>query len=209
MALSADLYLDHIKFDRYCEADKVCTLCKVESFEELVERIRRGEPAGEICPHWPRWRQEAFTLAVKAGEILPSIPPLEMPRPGDTGLLELNAPGAEAILLVTGNSELTQSVILAVVSLTASPLRVLFVDTKGHTVDMAMIFKEFTTERILAALEQAGIEPGCCSRLILPGLAKMLAPELAQKLNHPVEAGPVCIAELPLYLGEDWIPAAP
>jgi len=204
MSPDADLYIDRMDLASY-RGGEVCELCKVDSFEELVERIKAGRTAGGLCPHWPEWRRQAFDLAVRAGEVLPSVPSIDVPRPVDAGMLELNHGGPGSPLLVTGNSEFTQAVMLAVLSGATAPIRMLTVDTRGHTVDMAMVFKELTVEKIMAALDEYGaLAQESKPRLILPGLAASLADRLAGAIEATVEVGPVCAAEIPLYLGEAW-----
>jgi hypothetical protein len=206
MSRNADLYLNRIEYDRYTPGES-CDICRAGSLEELLERLRRGDRPTGPCAHWPAGRQAAFCSALTAEEVLPPVPALELPRPVEPGLLEINPPAGGSPLLVTGNSEFTQAVLLAVLSRTASPLRLLFTDTNGHTVDMAMVFQALTAERVWAAVERAKIGPGEPSRVVLPGLARQLAPAVSEKLGREVEVGPVCAAELSLYLGEDWKPA--
>lgn len=204
MPRNADLYLNRIAYDRYASGES-CELCRVDSLDELVNRIRRGEIPTGPCTHWPPERRTAFRAALNAEKFLPEVPVLEFPRPVESGLFEFNPPTEKSPLLVTGNSEFTQTVLLAVISRTSSPLRVLFTDTQGHTVDMAMVFQVLTAQRVAAAVEQAAIEPSEPSRIVLPGLAEAISPELSDRFNRPVEVGPVCAAELSLYMGDDWV----
>jgi CO dehydrogenase/acetyl-CoA synthase gamma subunit (corrinoid Fe-S protein) len=175
----ADLYLERIDFSRYLSTDE-CKRCGAHSCKELVERLKRT---------------------------LPTVPSLEIPRPAAAGLFELNNPGPGDPVLVTGNSAFTQEVLLAVLSTTASPFFVLFTDTRGDTLDMAVILGSFTPERIRRALysdrveERAGPAP-----IILPGLAGHLKEDIASVTSSAVEVGPVCAAELPLYFGRRWLP---
>ncbi|HUT53029.1 MAG TPA: hypothetical protein VM658_06535 [bacterium] len=206
MARAADLYLGRMDLRKYCGED-TCELCKVGSFEEFLGRLQEGRVQAGSCPHWPAWRVEAFRLAVRAGEVLPSTPMLDAPRPTATGLVELLETDETSPVLVTGNSEFSEAVMLALLSMTSTPMKLLKVDTLGHTVDMAMIFKSLTAGKIAAALEPLRIKPDRVStRVILPGLASVLAGELELLIGRPVEIGPVCAAELPLYMGEDWQP---
>jgi len=203
MPRNADLYLNRIEFDRYAKGES-CDLCRAASLQELLDRLKRGEMPSGPCAHWPAGRRAAFRNALTAGDIVPEVPALELPRPVEPGLLKINAPVLSAPLLVTGNSEFTQAVLLAILSRTKGPLRLLFVDTHGHTVDMAMVFQVLTAERVAAAIEREGIEPGEPRRVVLPGLAAEIAPAVSEKLGRQVEVGPVCAAELSLSLGEDW-----
>jgi hypothetical protein len=200
---AAGLYLEKMDLERYRPTED-CALCRVDSFEELLARLRSGAPGGQSCLHWPAWRREAFLAALTAGEWLPPIPALDLPRPGPVGLLELNGNSPTAPVLVTGNSEFTQAVVLAVLSRVLMPLKLLCVDTHGHTVDMALVFQEFHGDRIAQAAAAAGLalDPGV--RLILPGLAEAIVPGVEAALGRPVEVGPICAAAIPLYLGPDW-----
>ncbi len=205
MALDADVYLDRIKFEKYCRGE-TCDLCRVATFSELVQRLESGGVKNGPCPHWPEWKVKAFQQAAQAGLAMPAVPSLDVPRPAAPGALELNLPEQDSPVLVTGNSELTQAVVLAVLSTTLTPLRLVSVDTMGHTVDMAMVFKEMKPEKIRDALAPMLLD-SALPRVILPGLAATIAPALEELLEREVETGPVCAAELPLYMGEEWIPA--
>jgi CO dehydrogenase/acetyl-CoA synthase gamma subunit (corrinoid Fe-S protein) len=119
--------------------------------------------------------------------------------------MEINNPQADSPILVSGNSQFTQEVVTTFMAATVSPFRLLFVDCRGDTVDMAMIHQSLTVAGIRRALEKAelltrreGIE------LILPGFAFRLGEPLERETDCRVRVGPVCIAELPLFLGERW-----
>jgi len=204
MPLNADLYLDQIDLSRHA-GTAACEVCRVDSIEELVDRLRAGRIGGGACPHWPRERIEAFRTAVDAGEILPVIPSLQVPRPAEAGLIELNGPADHAPVLITGNSQLTHEVLLAVLSTTAAPMRMLSVDTGGHTVDMSLVYRTLTPEAVVEALKSTTLPPdGVAARIVLPGLAASLVDPVADRLGRPIELGPVCAAELPLFFGSDW-----
>ena len=220
MPLHADLYLDRIDLTRYAGTE-TCQVCRVDSMEELLDRLRRGEFCGGQCPHWPRERVEAFRTAIDAGASLPSIPSLGVPRPTDAGLFELNAPTAASPVLVTGNSRLTHEVLMAVLSTTTAPMWLLSVDTEGHTVDMSLVYDTLTPEGIANSLganslganslranalgANAPSVQNLAGRIILPGLAESLAAPVCRTLGRPVEVGPICAAELPLYFASDWV----
>lgn len=205
MALHADLYLDRIDFARYAGAE-TCQVCRADSMAELLDRLRSGQFCAGQCPHWPRERIEAFQMAIEAGEMLPAIPSLGIPRPIEAGLLDLNDPSEASPVLVTSNSRLTHEVLLAVLSTTSAPMRMLSVDTGGHTVDMSLVFQTLTPEAVVDALQADGSQVSdCVGRIILPGLAETLVTPLSQILDRRVEVGPICAAELPLFFGADWM----
>ena len=58
-------------------------------------------------------------------------------------------------------------------------------------------------EKIARAVldEDTGRPPA--GRIILPGLADSLADEVSQSLHRPIEVGPICAAELPLFFGRE------
>ncbi len=202
MPLHADLYLDRIDLARHAPA-ATCEVCHVGSLDELLDRLRSGRIAGGQCAHWPRERVEAFRTAIDAGETLPNIPSLDVPRPVEAGPLELNEPTPDSPVLITGNSRLTHEVLLAVLSTTSAPMWMLAVDTAGHTVDMSLVYKTLSAAPIADAIRTGG-SADFTGRIILPGLADSLAAPVSELLDRPIETGPICAAELPLFLGTDW-----
>ncbi len=204
MPLHANLYLDRIDLAGHLGAE-TCQVCRVGSHEEFLARLRSGGVCAGQCPHWPRERIEAFRVALDAGGILPAIPSLDVPRPAPPGLSGLNGPIAASPVLVTGNSQLTHEVLLAVLSTTAAPMWMAAADTGGHTVDMAMVYGTLTPDAVAAVLGGPGAPPGgFAGRVVLPGLADAIAAGVADRLGRPVETGPVCAAELPLFFGSAW-----
>ena len=79
---------------------------------------------------------------------------LELPRPVPPDLFEINEPGPDAPLLVTGNSEFTLAVVTGLLALTVSPFYLLLVDTRGDTVDMSMVYRSFTPQRLDQGLDR-------------------------------------------------------
>lgn len=205
MVDNAKLYTDRMDLAKYCEGEQ-CEMCRAESLGDYIARIKEGETPGGPCVHWSPAKIEAMRLAVESGKVLPEVPMLDMPRPVEPGLVGFNGPDASSSLLITGNSEFTQAVLLAVCSMTSSPVRLLMVDVRGHTVDMAMVFKEMTVEGVKKGMDEHGAGITADTRVVLPGLCELLAPGLSDLIGHKVEVGPVCAAEIPLYMGEDWQP---
>jgi hypothetical protein len=204
MALHADLYLDQVDLDRYVGTE-TCRVCHVDSFELLIDRLRSEQQSGGLCPHWPPERVEAFRVAVNAGKILPTIPSLEIPRPTEAGLLDLNDPTPNSPMLITGNSRLTHDVLLAVLSTTTAPMWLMSIDTAGHTVDMSLVYGTLTADAVADAFDPIDQRAdGFTGRILLPGLAKSLAVPVSRRLHRPVEIGPICAAELPLFFGSNW-----
>jgi len=197
--------LDMIDFSSYF-SDHECKKCGAQSCKDLVDKLGRGDwrPADLELQ---RDKIKAIELAMNSGGVLPEVPQLQLPRPVPAGLLELNDPQPGDPVLVTGNSEFTQLVLTAVLSTTLSPFFVLFCDTRGDTLDMAIILKSFTPERIKESIERENLSKKAkTSSLILPGLAAKLKDDIKLATNWPVELGPVCAAELPLFFNDRWLP---
>ncbi len=117
------------------------------------------------------------------------------------------SPGPEAPLLVSGNSEFTLTVLSGLLALTISPFYLLLVDTRGDTADMAMIYRSFTPQRLDQALEAHRLAQRLRQRrLIIPGVLAPLKEELAAYTGWTIRPGPICAAELPLFLGDQWQP---
>jgi len=161
-------------------------------------------PLLESC--LPPEAYSSLKAAVAAEKSVPNIPMILLPRPGPTGITELNDPGDGDPILVTGNSVYTQEVLLTVLSQTAKPFFLLCVDTKGDTLDMAVIFESFGPESVKQALVSANLNDGTSnSTIIIPGKAAHMHQAIkAATAWRNTEVGPVCAAELPLFFGDRW-----
>jgi hypothetical protein len=206
--LTADLYFDRIDLARHLTPEEAA-LAGARDPAELAARLKSGALTLDDCPFFPPGKRHALQIALAPAEYLPPVPSLELPRPVPPDLLELNDPGPEAPLLVTGNSEFTLTVMTALLALTVSPLYLLLVDCRGDTVDMAMVYRSFTPQRLDQGLTTHRLAARLSHRrLILPGVLAPLRAELAAYTGWEIEVGPLCVAELPLFLGEAWQPPA-
>jgi len=203
---NADLYINKIDFNRYLNQDE-CAHCGFSSCNSFIDAIKRGEKFPQECSFIGRNKAYAFEAVKKIEETWPEVPLLTHPRPAFTGLVELNQPNERSLMLISGNNEYTEQVLLTVLGTTVCPFYVLFVDTDGNTIDMAMIYKTLTAERIHNSLTTTGIEKRIAAKdMILPGLASSLKDEVEALTGWNVRVGPVCAAELPLFLADIWIP---
>lgn len=201
---AADLYLDTIELDRYLSEEE-CRRCGATSCRGLVERLLKGGGRASL-EVLGRSRASSLGAAIDAAGAMPEVPMLVNPRPVKPELAEINHPSAGDPVLVTGNNAFTQELLLTVLSGTSSPCFVLFTDTRGDTVDMAVVFSSLTADRVARSLEAERIaDRAAGSRLVLPGLAAGIRGELASISGVVVEVGPVCAAELPLFFGERWL----
>ncbi|MBM4274553.1 MAG: hypothetical protein FJ134_08865 [Deltaproteobacteria bacterium] len=204
--LLANLYTDRIDLAPYLTVEE-CAGTDVATPSQLAAALKRGFLRPEYCPGMSPWKRHALSLALRAEEILPPVQSLELPRPVQPELYELNDPEPDAPVLVTGNSEFTLTVLTGLLALTVSPFFLLLVDCRGDTVDMAMIYRSFTPQRLDQALEAHRLKDRVRHRrLIIPGWCAPLKEEMAHYTGWEVIAGPICAAELPLFMGEDWEP---
>jgi CO dehydrogenase/acetyl-CoA synthase gamma subunit (corrinoid Fe-S protein) len=203
---SADLYSGKIDFLRYFSRSD-CVACGFPSCEAFVKEIRAGKKKTADCPFLSGNKAYALEAIRKIEESWPEVPLLTHPRPGSVGLIELNKPTSESLVLITGNNEYTEQVLMTVLSTTVCPFFIIFINTEGNTVDMAMIYRTFTADGVADSLKETGIERKVSSReMIIPGLATPLKEEIERLTRWRVRAGPLCAAELPLFLSEIWIP---
>jgi acetyl-CoA decarbonylase/synthase complex subunit gamma len=159
------------------------------------------------CPTLDTNSAHALEVVLSLETVLPQVEVTLHPVQGLTGLHGVNDPGPSSPVLVTGNALVTQEVIMALLSTTTAPFHVLFVDSLGHTVDMAVLYGTFTSKRVVEALESSRWDSPAGSReLILPGLAAALRQEVEARTGWRVRVGPICIGELPLFLGGYWSP---
>ena len=140
-------------------------------------------------------RNEKYALESlnKIKDSWPHVPPLTHPRPSYTGLMEWNNPDEESLLLITGNNEFTEQILLTVLETTACPFFVIFVDTDGNTIDMSMVYQTFTAERIQQAIYSSGLEKMVRGKeMIIPGLAASLKEDIENLTRWNVKVGPEC-----------------
>lgn len=203
---SADLYLEKVDFLKYLK-ETDCAQCGIESCEEFVDALKKGRKKPEDCPFLSKNETYAFEVALKVKDLWPEVPLLTHPRPSLVGLVEINSPNSESSVLISGNNEYTEQILLTVLGTTISPFFVLFVNTDGNTIDMAMIYQTFTAERVYQAFKEMGISEKLRKReLIIPGFASFLKEDIEKLIGWQVKIGPVCAAELPLFFSEIWAP---
>ncbi|MEW6067537.1 MAG: hypothetical protein AB1610_04520 [Nitrospirota bacterium] len=203
---SADLYLNTINLLSYIKKPD-CLQCGFSSCEEFFNAFKKGIKKPQNCSFLSKNKAYALSAVYKMKDIWPEVPLLVHPRPSLIGLVELNNPSPESLVLISGNNEYTEQVLLTVLGTTIAPFFVIFVDTDGNTVDMSMIYHTLSAERIQEALKETAIEDKVKRKeLIIPGLAASLREDIERLTKWKVRVGPVCAAELPLLLSEIWIP---
>jgi CO dehydrogenase/acetyl-CoA synthase gamma subunit (corrinoid Fe-S protein) len=201
--LQADLYENKINVEPYISSND-CRACGFHSREEFLKKLRSGSLKPSHCK-MAKMRFFSLLWAVKPNEILPEVEVLQLPAPGPTGLFPINQPGKKSPVLVSGNSKITGEVLTAVLSTTLSPFWYLVVNTDGHTVDMAIVYKVMTAERVVQEISSENLDHIAPeSTLFLPGFAAEIRDDLTAQSGRHVKIGPVCAAELPLFFGNEF-----
>jgi hypothetical protein len=205
--LYADLYVDRIDLAPYLSPED-CRGAGASNCTQLAAWLKEGSFYLEDLNGLTPGKHYALDLALRAQEVLTPVQSLEFPRPVWPDLFEINDPGPDAPVLVTGNSEFTLTVLTGLLALTVSPFYLLQADTRGDTADMAMIYRSFTPQRLDQALEAHKLAGRLSHReLIIAGVLAPLKEEVAGYLTGwTIIPAPICAAELPLFLGDKWQP---
>jgi len=196
----ADLYLDKVDLCRYWPAVGEMTC------DAFKKNWAAGKVKKEDYPFLTVRQWQVFKLVLDAGTYLSPFPMLTVPRPMENGLFPLNEPDENSLVIVTGNNQYTFELLATIWAQGVTPAHFLLVDCLGHTVDMAMIYGEFTPERLARAVTETGLEERVKHHhLIVPGVTEPLAGEFAAATRWEIEVGPICALELPLFLGDRWV----
>ncbi|MFH1148718.1 MAG: hypothetical protein V1736_13570 [Pseudomonadota bacterium] len=198
--------MDTIDIRKYFHLRQDCDKCGFSCNEVINSIITRKRKPAE-CAALSESEATALDTVLKAESILPEVPLLTHPRPGTIGLVEINNPTPVSPVLLSGNNEYTQLVLMELFSTTSASFYLLFTDTHGNTVDMAIIYNTFDPKRIRKALEEACMENRVINKeLIIPGVAAGMAEEIRESTGWNIRVGPICGAELPLFFSNIWFP---
>jgi CO dehydrogenase/acetyl-CoA synthase gamma subunit (corrinoid Fe-S protein) len=196
----ADLYLDTIDLCRYWPANAE------RSCRDFLTRLAAGKGNIEDCTFLTPRQLQAFKLVLEAKTYLPSVPQLTVPQPIEKGLVPINEPGEDSLVIVTGNNQSTFEVLATIWAQDITPAYFLLVDCLGSTVDMAVVYGDFTPARLAQVMAESGLESRVKHHhMIVPGLTASIAADFAKATNWEIEVGPVCAVELPLFLGDRWL----
>jgi CO dehydrogenase/acetyl-CoA synthase gamma subunit (corrinoid Fe-S protein) len=196
----ADLYVSQIDFDRYWPAGAELT------YQEFIAQLRAGKGRREEYPFLRSRQWQAFQLVCEMEKALPAVPLLTVPQPIDSGYFPVNKPDENSIVIVTGNNRFTFEVLATIWARGVTPAHFLMVDCLGDTVDMAVVYGNFTPDRLKQALEKSELEKKIKHHhIIVPGFTALLANKFTEAIGWEIEVGPVCALELPLFLGERWV----
>ena len=127
----ADLYLLRLQWLPYLTLEE-CQAAGAVNCEDFLGRLQNRslnlKDASGLSPQ----KRYALQLALQGAELVPPVEALPLPQPTRAGLHEINAPGPQAPVMVSGNSEITLTVLSSVLATTVSPFYLLLVDTFGR-----------------------------------------------------------------------------
>jgi len=173
--------------------------CGAANDVEFAELVIEGKALPSKCPILDEKIATAMEKVVKLE--LPLIPFDTMMESVTPGLTKIGNPTPDSEVLVTGNFRETVSILKLILEATLTDAFLLITDTKGYSIDNAVVEKTFRPYEIFKAFTESGIGAEVNhSRLIIPGLAHSLAAEIKKLTTRDVLVGPVSGLELPLYL---------
>ena len=198
--LNAWLYLDRMELSRYWPVNAEM------KWEDFSSQYEDGTISVNDFGFLSLNKKQAFNLALDAASYLPVIPTVDVPRPIPTELVGLNDPDENSLVLVTANNSFTFEVISTIWAQGITPAWFLLIDCGGNTLDMAMVFKKFTPQALQEAIQTTELASKVSHRnLLMPGLASPLKDEFELATGWKTEVGPICAAEIPLFLDARWI----
>jgi len=197
--MNAGLYLDRVDFCRYWPETATVP------YGDFLTQIKSREIRMDDYPFLSWQQKRAFELVLEAERYLPQVPLMTVPQPIEPELIPQNTPDENSLVIVSGNNKFTVDVLATVWSWGITPAYFMLVDCLGNTVDMSMVYGDFSPERLQEALEKSGLEHKVRHRhMIVPGLTQPLARDFVSATNWEIEVGPICATELPLFLGDRW-----
>ena len=179
---------------------KDCKACGFDSFGAMAVALSEGTTDLAKCPELAMRMAESL-----AGPLSIKLDVHEADASMSTvsdKLIEVNDPGPESPVIITGNSGVTIYVLKLIFSKTPHcSAFIVPTETKGFTVDHAAALKLMTPMTIMRALTNSAVAGRVSTRtLIIPGLAAGIERQVEQMTRWKVVAGPNSGFELPAYL---------
>jgi CO dehydrogenase/acetyl-CoA synthase gamma subunit (corrinoid Fe-S protein) len=176
-----------------------CRECGFSSCLAFAEALIGGNAKSGQCPELDRGVAAMIDKLIAFQP--PKLPYNVMMERFCPGLIRVGDPEDSDPVLVTGNFQETARLLENILNTCEIRAFLLLSDTKGYSVDNAIVEKRFTPFEILKAITQTEVGSFTSHRkLVIPGLARHLAGQIKQVTSWQVEVGPVSGFELPLFL---------
>lgn len=195
----ADLYpLSADNLSSYLE-DIDCRDCGFSSCiafaEALVSHDARADQCTELDPNMAVTMNTLLTFEPR------TIPYNVMMESLTPGVYPVGNPQASSPVLATCNFTETIYLLEDILQACSVDALLLMSDTKGYSVDNAVVEKRFTPFEILKVISEGEVGPLVNHRhLVIPGLAGHLKSHIATTSGWRVSTGPVSGFEIPLFL---------
>jgi CO dehydrogenase/acetyl-CoA synthase gamma subunit (corrinoid Fe-S protein) len=163
--------------------------------EALIGRSAKSTQCTELDP-----KMASLMDTLLAFE-LPIIPYNVMMESFEPGLINIGDPNEASPVLVTCNFQETVNLLEKILSVAGASAFLLKSDTKGYSVDNAIVEKRFSPFEIMKVITETEVGASVSHRnLLIPGLARHLAGQIKQTTGWNVTVGPVSGLEIPLFL---------
>ncbi len=179
---------------------KDCGSCGYKTCLDMAVALSEGKAKVKDCPEMALRMAEGLegALSIKlevheADASMSTVP---------DALIELNSPGPDSPVLITGNCGVTIYVLKLIFDRAPGVSAYLVpTDTKGFTVDHASAMKLVTPMSIMRGLTNSAVAGKVGHRnLLIPGLCAGIERQVEQMTRWKVEVGPKSGFELPAYL---------
>jgi len=179
-----------------------CGACGFSSCAAFAEALIEYDASPDQCPEMDP------LLAKTMGTLLelefPPIPYDVMMEKVGQGLFRIGRPQKGSPVLVTGNFTGTIDVLKRILDACEVGAFLVAGDTKGYTIDNAVVEKRFTPFEILKAVTDTEVGSLVSHRtMMIPGLARNLSGQIRQFTGWQVIVGPVSGFEIPMFLLSD------
>jgi CO dehydrogenase/acetyl-CoA synthase gamma subunit (corrinoid Fe-S protein) len=176
-----------------------CRSCGFSSCLEFAEALIDHKVSTAACPEIDP--KMGFLIDTITRIDLPKIPYNIMMESFTPGIMNIGSPVASAPVLVTGNFIETVKLLQKILEACKVSAFLIMSDTKGYSLDNAVVEKRFSPFEILKAITESEIGSLVNHRnIVIPGLARHLSGQIKQTLGWQVLIGPVSGFELPLFL---------
>ncbi len=179
---------------------KDCGSCGYKTCREFAVALSDGKMTVKDCPEMALRMSESL-----AGALSIKLEVHDADASMNTvteKLIEVNSPGPDSPVLITGNSGVTIYVLNLIFSKTPEvSAYIVPTETKGFTIDHAAGLKLVTPMTVMRGLTNSAVGAKVNHRtLLIPGLCAGVEKQLETMTRWKVETGPISGFELPAFL---------
>jgi CO dehydrogenase/acetyl-CoA synthase gamma subunit (corrinoid Fe-S protein) len=180
-------------------SDTDCEDCGHPSCVAFAEELLQGNAEARRCSQMNPRMAEIVDALLKFP--VPTLPFNVMMETFPPGLVKFGSPEPSSPVLVTCNFQGTVRLLEQIAGVAEMSAYLVMSDTKGYSVDNAVVEKRFTPFEIARAINETEIGSMVSHRsLVIPGLAKHLASQIRMITGWEIVVGPVSGFEVPLFL---------